>query len=379
MCGVSAWDPERPYNDLPAPPSADDLETRRVLKAAIGANAALAQLDQAVASIPNPTVLINAIPILEAQASSEIENIVTTTDELFRHLEDEAGADPATRETLRYRTALRVGFDRTLERGLTTATASAICSIIKGREMKVRALPGTRIGRPGTNEVIYSPPEGRDVINEKLSEWERFIHADDGLDPLVRMAAAHYQFEAIHPFSDGNGRTGRILNVLMLMYAGLLRLPVLYLSRYIIDSKNDYYRLLLAVTAESAWEEWVLYVLAGIEVTSRYTLRKIAAIRRLQDDFNQRARAASRGGADAEFQSVLFEQPYCRIATVMERCDVSRPTATSWLTALTEAGLLQTVKIGRDRLFINREFLQLLTRHEPLGEPDSGGKELSTS
>ncbi len=367
MSSVRNWDPDRPYNDLPAPPSADDLETRPVLKAAIGANAALAQLDQAVVSIPNPAVLINAIPILEAQASSEIENIVTTTDELFRHLEDDAGADPATRETLRYRTALRAGFDHTIERGLRTATASTICSIIKGREMKVRALPGTRIGRPGTNEVIYSPPEGRDVINEKLSAWERFIHADDGLDPLVRMAAAHYQFEAIHPFSDGNGRTGRILNVLMLMEAGLLRLPVLYLSRYIIDTKNDYYRLLLAVTAESAWEEWVLYVLAGIEVTSRYTLSKIAAIRALQDDFSQRARAVSRGGADAEFQSVLFEQPYCRIGTVMARCDVSRPTATSWLNALADAGLLQTMKIGRDRLFINREFLQLLVRQEPLG------------
>jgi Fic family protein len=376
---VSDWNPDRPYNDLPAPPSADDLETRRVLKAAIGANTALAQLDQAVVSIPNPAVLINSIPILEAQASSEIENIVTTTDELFRHLDDDAGADPATRETLRYRTALRAGFEHTLERGLTTTTASAVCSIIKAREMKVRALPGIRIGRPGTGEVIYSPPEGRDVINEKLSEWERFIHADDGLDPLVRMAAAHYQFEAIHPFSDGNGRTGRILNVLMLVEAGLLRLPVLYLSRYVIDSKNDYYRLLLAVTAESAWEEWVLYVLAGIEVTSRYTLRKIAAIRTLQDDFNQRARTVSRGGADAEFQSVLFEQPYCRIATVMARCDVSRPTATSWLSALADAGLLQTMKVGRDRLFINREFLQLLVRREPLGEPDSYGKKVRTS
>jgi Fic family protein len=280
------WAPDRPYNDLPAAPSGDSLETRRVLKAAIGARSALAQLDQAVVSIPNPAVLINSIPLLEAQASSEIENIVTTTDELFRHLEDEAGADPATRETLRYRTALRAGFEHTKERGVTTATASAVCSTIKGREMKVRALPGTSIVRPGTGEVIYSPPEGREVINEKLSDWERFIHAVDGLDPLVRMSAAHYQFEAIHPFSDGNGRTGRILNVLMLMDAGLLRLPVLYLSRYIIDTKNDYYRLPLAVTAESAWEDWVLYVLAGIELTSRYTLRKIAAIRTLQDDFN---------------------------------------------------------------------------------------------
>lgn len=203
------------------------------------------------------------------------------------------------------------------------------------------------------------------MILQKLSEWEKFIHADDDMDPLVCMAAAHYQFEAIHPFSDGNGRTGRILNVLMLVDAGLLRLPVLYLSRYIIDTKNDYYRLLLAVTAESAWEEWVLYVLAGIEQTSRYTLRKIEAIRELQESFSRRARAVSKGGADAEFQSVLFEQPYCRINTVVHRCGVSRPTATAWLGALSEAGMLQDVKIGRDRLFINREFLRLLARREP--------------
>jgi len=229
-------------------------------------------------SIPNPTVLINTIPLLEAQASSEIENVVTTTDELFRHQSDDAAADTATRETLRYRTALRAGFDQTVQRGLTTATALEVCSTIKGRDMQIRALPGTRIGNPVTGELAYSPPEGRDVIIQKLDIWKRFVHEDDGLDPLVRMAAAHYQFEAIHPFADGNGRTGRILNVLMLVEAGLLRLPVLYLSRFIIDKKNDYYRLLLAVTAQGAWEEWVLYMLTGIEVTSQSTLRKIDAI-----------------------------------------------------------------------------------------------------
>lgn len=318
--------------------------------------------------MPNGAVLINSIPILEAQASSEIENVVTTADELFRHLDDEAGADPATRETLRYRTALRVGFESTVDRGLTVGLAGAICSTIKGRTMGVRANPGTRIANPNTGEIIYSPPEGRDVITDKISQWEHFIHADDGLDPLIRMAAAHYQFEAIHPFDDGNGRTGRILNVLMLVEAGLLTLPVLYLSRYIIDTKNDYYRLLLAVTAESAWEPWILYVLAGVEQTSRQTLAKIAAIRELQEDFTRRARAVSRGGADAEFQSVLFEQPYCRIATVMDRCGVSRPTATSWLNALADNGMLQPMKVGRDRLFINREFLQLLVRSEPAAD-----------
>lgn len=361
---MTAWRSDVPYNELPPPPGIGQLETYAVLKAAIGANAALAKLDQAVVSIPNPTVLINSIPLLEAQASSEIENIVTTTDDLFRHLEDDAGADPATRETLRYRTALRVGFERTVDRGLTTSAALDVCSTIKGREMQIRALPGTRIGNPVTGEVAYSPPEGRALIEGKLSEWERFIHSDDGMDPLVRMAAAHYQFEAIHPFADGNGRTGRILNVMMLVEAGLLRMPVLYLSRYIIDTKNDYYRLLLAVTSDGAWEAWLLYILAGIEQTSVDTLRKIEALRALQDDFGQRARAASRGGADSIFQSVLFEQPYCRINTVISRCGVSRPTATAWLSALVDAGMLQEAKVGRDRLFINREFLDLFVRPE---------------
>lgn len=363
---MTPWRHDVPYNELPAPPSVETLETRATLKAAIGANAALAQLDQAAVAMPNPTVLINTIPLLEAQASSEIENVVTTTDALFRHMDDSTGADAATRETLRYRSALRIGFERTQQRGLTTATAIAVCGEIHGRQMDLRALPGTRIGNPTTGEILYSPPEGRDVIAEKLSEWEGFIHRPDGMDALIRMAAAHYQFEAIHPFSDGNGRTGRILNVLQLVEAGLLRLPLLYLSRYIIETKGDYYRLLRAVTAEAAWEEWILYVLQGVEQTSRQTLTKIQGIRDLQEDFTRRAREVSRGAVQSDFQAVLFEQPYCRIATVMDRCHVSRPTATSRLSSLSDAGLLHDVKVGRDRLFLNEEFLSLLIRDEPL-------------
>jgi Fic family protein len=364
FAAVSCWRPDVPYNELPTPPNVDVLETRRVLKAAIGANVALAQLDQAAASMPNPTVLINTIPLLEAQASTEIENIVTTTDALFRHLDDDAGADPATKETLRYRTALRVGLERTTERGITAGTARSVCTTIKGKQMDLRALPGTRIGNPAKGEITYSPPEGRDRITELLSGWERFVHRDDGMDPLVRMAVAHYQFEAIHPFPDGNGRTGRIVNVLMLIEAGLLRQPVLYLSRYILETKSDFYRLLLAVTADEAWEKWLLYILTGIEQTSRSTVRQIEAIHTLQDDYARRARVASKGGADSEFQAVLFEQPYCRIQTVMDRCGVSRPTATSWLVAMAEADLLVDQRIGRDRLFVNRLLLDLLVRRE---------------
>ncbi|WNM23514.1 Fic family protein [Demequina capsici] len=226
--------------------------------------------------------------------------------------------------------------------------------------MSVRALPGTRIGNLATGKITYSPPEGRAVIESKLSDWERFIHADDGLDPLVRMAAAHYQFEAIHPFTDGNGRTGRILNVLVLVEAGLLKLPVLYLSRHIIATKSEYYARLLAVTAESAWEPWLLYVLRGVETTSKQTLQKIAAITDLQEEFAHAARAHMRS-VDVELLAVVFEQPYCRISTVQERYGVSRPTATAWLRSLVEAGLLEEVTAGRERLFINRRLLTLLT------------------
>jgi Fic family protein len=356
------WRPDVPYNDLPALPPAMELEPKVVLKAAIEARTALATLAQAAKMLPNPGILINAVPILEAQASSEIENIVTTADELFKHVHT-GGGDHATKEALRYRTALFSGLTSLSERPLTAQTAIQICSSLHGREMRVRALPGTRIANPTTGEIIYAPPEGHDLIVDKLSDWERFIHAgDDGLDPLVRMALAHYQFEAIHPFHDGNGRTGRVLNILMLIESGLLNDPILYLSRSIIGRKNDYYRLLRAVTAEGAWIDWILYMLDVVRESSESTTRKIAAIRDCQRDIAERARAATTGGRDARFLDVLFEQPYCRIVTVVERCDVSRQTASNWLHALVAAGLLHDVKVGREVLFVNHELLHVLTR-----------------
>lgn len=353
-----------PFNDLPPlPPIGLDLEPKSVLKATIEARTALATLTQAGRLLPNPSILIHAVPLLEAQASSEIENIVTTADELFKHV-DSGGGDHATKEALRYRTALFAGVDSVRKRPLTGATAARICSELQGRDMAVRAVPGTRIANPSTQKVIYAPPEGAETIREKLSAWERFVHADDDLDPLVRMAVAHYQFEAIHPFHDGNGRTGRVINILMLIEAELLDEPILYLSRAIIARKNDYYRLLRAVTAEGAWIEWILYMLDIVRESAMSTTRKIESIRACQEDIAERARAATVGGRDAQFLAVLFEQPYCRIATVVERCDVSRQTASSWLHTLVEAGLLSNVKVGRELLFVNHEFLDVLTRPE---------------
>jgi Fic family protein len=356
------WDPGLPYNDLPSPPHVERLETRAVLKAVIRARAHLAVLDRSARLLPNPAILINAIPLLEAQASSAIENIVTTTDLLFRHAVNEDAADPATKEALRYRTALRAGFERVRARGLTSAVAVEICTAVKGYQVQVRAVPGTRIGNPTTGEVSYSPPEGPEVIAAKLAEWEQFIHRDDGMDPLVRMAAAHYQFEAIHPFTDGNGRTGRIINILMLVEAGLLEQPVLYLSEYFIRTRQEYYRRLLAVTADQAWGEWIEYVLQGVAESAQRTSLKIDRIRDLMVDFDRSARAVSRAAGGGVLQSVLFEQPYCRIGTVMDRCEVSRPTATAWLDSLVKAGLLTDSRVGRERIFLNHALLEVLNR-----------------
>ncbi|MGB4780207.1 Fic family protein [Microbacterium sp.] len=359
------WRADQPYNDLPVLPPTGPIETRAVLKAAIDARAAVAALDQAARRMPNPAVLLNAMPLLEAQASSEIENIVTTTDELFRFAQDHSElASPATKETLRYRAALFAGLESLRRRPLTVTTAIEVCSTVQGREMKVRNLPGTIIANPANRRAIYTPPEGELNIRDKLSNWADFIHDSAPLDPLVRMAVAHYQFDAIHPFADGNGRTGRILNILLMVDAGLLQSPILYLSRYIIAHKDDYYRLLLDVTRNEAWEKWILFMLAAVAATARATLIKIDGIQSLQASVREHVRHTSTG-SNSDLLDVLFEQPYCRIGNVIERCEVSRPTATKWLNELVDAGVLRDIRVGRERLFINGDFVDILARDEP--------------
>lgn len=360
------WHPDLPFNDLPPLPPEAPVETVAVLRAAIEARAAVAGLDQAAQRMPNPAVLLNAIPILEAQASSEIENIVTTTDDLFRFAQEESHlATPETKETLRYRTALFAGLHSVLSRPLSVTTAVEVCSIIHGRDMKVRDLPGTIIANPVTRRAVYTPPQGDAIIRRKLSNWADFLHGATDVDPLVRMAIAHYQFEAIHPFADGNGRTGRILNILMMVDAGLLHSPILYLSRYIIAHKDEYYRLLLEVTRGGAWEKWILFMLAAVQETARTTLMKIDAIQTLVARVREQVRMTT-AGANSDLLDVLFEQPYCRISNVVEACGVSRPTATKWLNELVDADVLRDVKIGRERLFINHGFLAILLRDEDL-------------
>ena len=276
---ADSWHPEHPYNHLPLLPPAGDLETKAVLKQCIEARAAVAELKRAAERIPNQGILINTLPLLEAQASSEVENIVTTTDRLFQYRESNEQADPATKEALRYSTAMLERFRTLAKRPLSTRTAEQICTKIKGVSMQVRRVPGTALARV-TGEVVYTPPVGETLLRDLLANWEKFLHESTDLDPLVRMAVGHYQFEAIHPFTDGNGRTGRILNSLFLIQENLLTLPILYLSRHIIRRRADYYRFLQAVTCEQRWEEWILYMLQGVAETAAWTTAKIDAIQR---------------------------------------------------------------------------------------------------
>ncbi|WP_372612864.1 Fic family protein, partial [Halomonas sp.] len=265
-----SWRPDQPYTGLPPLPPAEELETPAVLKACIPARVALAELKQAGELLPNQGLLINLLPLLEARDSSDIENIVTTTDRLFQFAQDDTHADPATKEALRYRTALNSGYRELARRPLCTNTAVEICSTIKGVDMEIRRVPGINLANQDTGEVIYTPPMGEAALRDLLANWERYLHEEDGVDPLIKMAVAHYQFEAIHPFTDGNGRTGRVLNILYLIEQRLLSLPILYLSRYIVLHKPDYYRLLLAVTREGQWQEWLLYMLKAVEYTARW-------------------------------------------------------------------------------------------------------------
>lgn len=359
---MTKWHNNWPYNDLPKLPPAGDWETKPVLKACVAARAGLAELKQAAELIPNQGILINTLPLLEAQASSEIENIVTTADELFRQAEDSRNADPATREALRYRSALMGGFENLKQRPLSTSTAEKVCSEIKGVEMKVRKVPGTALTNASTGKVVYTPPEGERLLRDLLANWERYLHRADGPDPLVTLAIAHYQFEAIHPFTDGNGRTGRILNSLFLVESGLLTLPVLYLSRYIIAHKSEYYGLLLRVTSHQDWEPWLLFMINGVAETATWTNTKIKAVRSLQEITSAYVKQRLPRIYSRELLDAIFEQPYCRIANLVRANVAQRQTASEYLKALVGVGVLEEIKSGRDKLFLHPRLLQLLIR-----------------
>ncbi len=362
-----AFDPTRPYNDLPALPPTVDVESRAVLKACIAARAAIAELKAAGQLIPNQGVLVNSIPLLEAQASSEIENIVTTTDQMF--LFDgvsEGEADAATKEALRYRTALWEGYHALKTRPLSTNTAVQICRAIRGVDMDIRKTPGTTLSNDRTRQVIYTPPEGEGLLREKLANWEQWMHGvlpgTAEIDPLIRMAVGHYQFEAIHPFTDGNGRTGRVINLLYLVEQGLLDIPVLYLSRHILRNRADYYNGLQSITETGAWEPWLLYMINGVTETARWTTNKIVAVRGLLEETTERMRRDASQVYSRELAELVFVRPYCRIAHVVESGLAKRQTASIYLKQLASIGILREHKVGREKIFLNPSFIDLLKR-----------------
>jgi len=355
-------DPTRPFNQLPLLPPKAEIETVAILKTCIDARASLAELKQAGELLPNQSLLINLIPILEAKDSSAIENIVTTTDRLFQYADNEDKADPQTKEALGYRTALKRGFESLSKKPICTNSAVELCGIIKSKPMPIRKHPGTALANRDTGEVIYTPPEGEDLLTQLMSNWENFIHRDDNIDPLVKMAISHYQFEAIHPFSDGNGRTGRILNVLYLIESGLLTLPILYLSKYIIQNKYDYYQLLREVTWQNNWEDWIIFILNGVNETSTWTRLKISAIRELIQHTSDYIKTSLPKTYTHELVQILFEQPYCRINNLVEKDIAKRQTASVYLKQLCDIGVLNVVTVGKEKLFIHPKLIQLMTQ-----------------
>ena len=356
---------DRPYNTLPSLPPQAEIESKAILKACIKARAAMAELKIAGQLIPNQSVLINSIPLLEAQASSEIENIVTTTDRLFRFANEGAQADPATKEALRYRAALHRGFQSLQDRPLSTATAIDVCRTIKGVELDIRATPGTALMNEATGAIIYTPPEGQGLLREKLGNWEHFIHQAVEIDPLIRLAITHYQFEAIHPFIDGNGRTGRVLNLLYLVDQKLLDIPVLYLSRHIIQNKRTYYNLLLAVTADAAWEAWIMFMLEALRETAVWSTAKIRGIRDLLGQTAARLRNEAPKIYSRELAELVFVNPYCRIGDLVTAGIAQRQAASSYLKSLANLGILEERKAGRENLYINPALLSLLSDRRP--------------
>jgi Fic family protein len=372
MSMPDGWRADRPYDALPALPPAADIESRPILKQCIAARAALAELKQGAELLPNPAMLIGTVPVLEAQASSGIENIVTTADRLFQQLASEKDADPATKEALRYRRALLEGFASLEDHPLTTRTAEMVCSRIRGVDVRVRHVPGTALANAATSAVVYTPPAGEERLRSLLANWERFLHEHQEFDPLIRMAVAHYQFEAIHPFTDGNGRTGRVLNSLFLVEQDLLSLPILYLSRYMLAHRSEYYELLLGVTADGAWEPWVLYMLRGIEETASWTTAKIGAIRVLAAATAKYVRERLPKVYSRELIDVVFEQPYCRIGNLVDAGIVARQAASRHLKALASIGVLREQAVGREKLFVHTKLLALLTSETHEVEPYVG-------
>lgn len=360
-----AYNRHTPYNDLPDLQSADFTESPEIMKQLVKASRHLGELNGLCASIPDPQLLINTIVLQESKDSSAIENIVTTQDELYKAASENETTSLAAKEVLSYREALYVGLERMKSQKdlLVTNTVVEIVQTIKQNKSGIRNTPGTSLKNAINGEIIYTPPCCEDIIREKLAALEQFINnpSHSQLDPLIKMALIHYQFEAIHPFVDGNGRTGRIVNALYLVQQGLLSQPVLYLSYYIVKYKTEYYQLLRGVTENNNWNNWVMYMLTALIETAQLTTKKIRSMLALKEEFEIKMKQTLGASFSYELLQLMFTLPYLKIELLEKKGIAHRQTASTWLKKLSDSEILKPQKIGRTTYYINYRLMELLT------------------
>ena len=341
-----------------------NIETKAVLKKTAAARSALAEMKGIASSIPNENILISTLALQEAKDSSAIENIITTHDELYQSdFSSDDFRNLATKEVYNYVQALRTGFEVVKQKGfISNNQILNIQAIIEQNSAGFRKLPGTALKNEQTGEVVYTPPQHPEEIQELMNDLEQFINNENlsDWDPLVKMAVIHHQFESIHPFYDGNGRTGRIINILFLVKEGLLNIPILYLSRFINQNKAEYYKLLQKVRSENAWEEWILFILEGVEQTSLQAIRIIEGIKELMLSHKLKIRTELPKLYSQDLLNNIFRHPYTKIEFVMEELDVSRITATRYLEQLTSIGILHKERLWKDNYYINKGLFDFL-------------------
>ncbi len=359
---MSKFDRKKPYNDLPLLPPKADIETKEILRKTISAGRALAQLNGTLLNLPNPTLFLDTIYLQEAKASSEVENIITTNDELYKSLvADRKVENSATKEVLSYKEALWSGLEQLKTKPfITTNLCIKIVQCIKQNDASIRITPGTTLSNI-QGQVVYTPPNGETVIREKLENLEKFINEDEeSIDPLIKMALMHYQFEAIHPFADGNGRTGRILLLLYLKLSGLLDTPAIYLSEYIIKNKAEYYRRLRAVTEKNEWEEYILFMLDMIEQTSARGLERLNKITKSIDKTAEEIKTRLPKIYSKDLVEILFRLPYTKRQHLIDENIGNAKTVGNYLITLEENGFLKSVKVGKEKLYLNERLLKIL-------------------
>jgi Fic family protein len=355
-----------PFNDLPDLPPINFSESTEILKQLAKASRHLGELNGLCASLPEPHLLINTIILQESKNSSAIENIVTTQDELYRAAIEDGTGSVAAKEVLSYRKALDVGLQKmkSQENLLLTNTLIEVVQAIKQNKSGIRNAPGTALKNAINGEVIYTPPCCEDVLREKLAALEKFINNDDNasLDPLIKMALIHYQFEAIHPFADGNGRAGRILNALYLVQQGLLSEPILYLSSYIVQNKTEYYQLLRGVTEKSNWHDWIMYLLTALIETAQLTTKKIRAILSLKNEIENELKEVLGSSFRYDLLRLLFTLPYLKLDLLEKKGIAHRQTASTWMKKLIDANIVTSQKLGRSTYYINWGLMDILTK-----------------